>query len=90
MTTRGLHLDRRQHGSMVWWDIVHTPSGLPVPTATSQFDRKRDAQAVMDRLLGTGLDWTLPSRKAMAASNAAGAAQVDRIVYEVAGERGRR
>lgn len=49
----GLHLERKQHDSMVWWDVIHTASNLQVDTATTQFFRKRDAQSAMDRLRPT-------------------------------------
>lgn len=76
----GLYLQRNQHNSMVWWNVIHTSSGLPVDTAVTQFKRKRDAQRAMNLLLDTNVDWTLATRKAMEASNPAGAAQVAAIL----------
>lgn len=83
----GLHLERKQHDSMVWWDVIHTASNLQVDTATTQFFRKRDAQSAMDRLLAAGVDWTLDSKQSIAASNPSAAAKVEHLIRAIRQER---
>jgi len=62
----GLELARRQSRSMVWWDIVHTASGLQIHRVVTHFARKRDARRAMDRLLEVEVDWTRASMNEIA------------------------